>query len=429
MSAKFETVEKNKVVITVDVAPENFEAGIKRSFEKNKGKFKINGFRNGKAPRKMVEQIYGISAFYDDALNFVIPREYDAAVKELGLNPVSDPEYDLVEIESNTKLVFTATVYTKPEVILGDYKGLEIKKESAEVTDEDVDNDLKKQAEDDFRLVSVDGRPAAQGDTVVIDYEGSIDGELFEGGADENHNLEIGSNSFIPGFEEQIIGHNIGEEFVIDVNFPEDYHAEELKGKAAQFKINLHDIKIKEIPEINDDFAAEKSEFETLDEYKADIKKKLAEKKEKEVKNSYENQLVEKAAENAQIDIPECMIDNAVENTLRNYERQISNYGIKFEDYLKMTGSDIETIKADIRPGAEKNVRYELVLEAIADAEQLKPTDEQLQERFAEMAKQYGMKDEDIADKLNDEMKEYLSMDMKPALAVDFLVANASYVD
>ena len=429
MSAKYEVSEKNKVLITVDVEPEKFEAALNRSFERNRKKFKIRGFRDGKAPRKMVEQVYGIGAFYDGAFQHLVPQEYEAAVKELNLVPVSEPDYSIVEVEGNSKLVFTASVFVKPEVKLGEYKGIEIKRIPTDVTDEDVDAELKRLAEEDYRLEPVEGRPAQNGDKVLIYYAGSVDGVAFEGGTAEGQNLELGSGSFIPGFEDQIVGHEVGDEFVVNVTFPEEYHAEELAGKAAEFKVTLHDIKEKIIPEINDDFAAEKSDFETLAEYREDLKKKLAEKKEKEAKSSTENELIAKAAENAEIDIPECMFDNAVENMLENYRRQISNYGIKFEDYLKMTGNDIESVREQIRPNAERQVREQLVLEAIADTENLKATDAQIEERLREMAAMYKVEYDEMVKNLSDESKEFVASDLKPMLAIDFLVENAKYVD
>ena len=429
MSAKYEVTEKNKVLITVDVEPEKFEAALNRSFERNRKKFKIKGFRDGKAPRKMVEQVYGIGAFYDGAFQHLVPQEYEAAVKELNIVPVSEPDYSIVEVEGNSKLVFTASVFVKPEVKLGEYKGIEIKRISTEVTDGDVDAELKRLAEEDYRLEPVEGRPAKDGDSVLIDYAGAVDGVAFEGGTAEGQNLVLGSGSFIPGFEDQIVGHNVGDEFVVNVTFPEEYHAADLAGKAAEFKVVLHDIKEKVIPEINDDFAAEKSEFETLAEYREDLKKKLAEKKEKDAKRDTENELIAKAAENAEIDIPECMFDNAVENMLENYRRQISNYGIKFEDYLKMTGNDIESVKEQIRPNAERQVREQLVLEAIAETENLKASDEQIEERLKEMATMYKADYDEMAKNLSDESKEFIASDLKPMLAIDFLVANAKYVD
>ncbi len=429
MSAKYEVTEKNKVLITVDVDPANFEAALEKSFQRNKKKFKINGYRDGKAPRKLVERMYGIGALYDSAFNILIPKEYDAAVKELGLKPVSDPEYAVTEVEENTKLVFTAAVFVEPEVKLGDYKGIEVKKISTEVTDEDVDAELKRLAEEDYRMESVEGRAAQSGDTVIIDYKGTVDGVAFEGGSADNQNLVLGSGQFIPGFEDQVIGHNIGDEFVVSVTFPEDYHAKDLAGKAAEFAVTLHDIKVKVIPEIDDNFAVEKSEFETLAEYKKDLAVKLGEKKEKDAKVSYENQIIEKACENAEVDIPAVMIDNAEKNIIESYRRQLSNYGIKLEDYLAMSGQTMEGMKESIRPNAEKQVREELVLNAIAAAEDLKPTEEQTEAHLKEMAEAYKMDFEELKSQLSDELKTFIQNDMKPKLAIDFIVANAVYTE
>lgn len=426
MSAKIENIEKNKVLITIDVEPEKFEKGLAKSFNKNKNKFQIKGFRAGKAPRKMVEQVYGIGSLYNDAFQYVLPDEYYAAVREFNLSPVSEPEYDITEVEGNTKLSFTATVYVKPEVKLGEYKGITLEKINEEATDEDVENELKKLAEDDFRLVTKDG-PAANGDTVVIDYKGTVDGVEFEGGSAENYNLVLGSNSFIPGFEDQLVGAKADDDVNVNVTFPTEYHAKELAGKAAVFACKVHEVKVKEIPEINDDFAAEKSEFDTLDEYKADLKKKIIERKAQAAKNEYETKAIEAAAKNAKVDIPECMFDNAVDQMIANYERQISQYGIKFDDYLKMTGMTIDALRTETRPRAEQIVKEQLVLEAIADAEKLQANDDQINERLEAMAKQYGVEADKLKENLNDEFKAELSAEMKPQLAIDFLVANAVF--
>lgn len=429
MSAKFEVVDKNKVKITVEVAPDVFEAGLKRSFERNKKKFKVKGFRDGKAPRKMVEQIYGIGALYDDAFYYVLPAEYDAAVKELCLSPVDEPKYDITEVDGNSKLVFTAEVYVKPEVILGQYKGIEVKKADASVSDEDVENELKRLAEEDYRLVTVEDRPAQSGDTVDIDFKGFIDGEPFEGGEAENYALELGSGSFIPGFEDQLIGTAAGDEVKVNVTFPDDYHAENLAGKPVVFDVTVHNVKCREIPEINDDFAAEKSNFETLDEYKADLRAKLAEQKEKSAKSAVENEAVEKAALNAELDVPECMIERRIDAQIRRYEQMISQQGIPFEQYLQMTGSTMESIREQIRPGAEKAVKESLVLEAVAKAEGLKASDEQIDARIKEMAVQYGAEPDDFMKQVSDIDRQYIGEDMLIELAVDFLVENAAFVD
>ena len=429
MSASFETIEKNKVKITVEVAPEKFDAAIKRSFERNKKRFKVNGFRDGKAPQKMVEQIYGVGVLYDDAFYYVLPTAYDEAVKELALSPVDEPKYDITEVEGHSKLVFTAEVYVKPEVVLGEYKGLELKKIDTAVTDEDVENELKKLAEEDYRMVTVEDRPAQLGDTVDIDFKGLLDGEAFEGGTAENYSLELGSGSFIPGFEDQLVGAAAGDEVKVNVTFPEDYHAENLAGKPVVFEVTVHSVKTKEIPEINDDFAAEKSNFETLDEYKADLRAKLAETKEKSAKAATENEAIEKAAANAEVDIPACMIERRIDSQVNRFNQMLSQQGIPFDQYLQMTGTTLEGMREQIRPNAEKSVKESLVLEAIANAEGLKATDEQIDAKIAEMAKQYGAEPEDFMKQVSDLDREYIGEDLRFELASDFIVANAVFVE
>ena len=429
MSAKFEVVEKNLVKITVEVAPEKFEEGLKKSFERNKKRFKIKGFRDGKAPRKMVEQVYGIGVLYDDAFYYVLPAEYDAAVKELGIEPVDEPKYDITEVEGNSKLTFTAEVYVKPEVVLGQYKGLELKKVDTSVSDEDVENELKRLAEEDYRMVTVEDRPAQLGDTVDIDFAGYLDGVAFEGGTAENHSLELGSGQFIPGFEDQLVGTAAGDEVKVNVTFPEDYHAEELAGKPVVFEVKVHAVKTKEYPEINDDFAAEKSNFDTLDEYKADLRTKMEESREKNAKVAAENEAVEKAVENAEMDVPACMIERRIDSQVRRYEQMLAQNGIPFDKYLEMTGTSIETMREQLRPECEKSVKAVLVLEAVAKAEEIKATDEQIDAKIAEMAVQYGAAPEDFAKQINDVDRQYIGEDLAVELAAKLLVENAVYVD
>ena len=429
MNAKFEVVEKNLVKITVEVEPEKFEAGLKKSFERNKKKFKVKGFRDGKAPRKMVEQIYGIGVLYDDAFYYVLPAEYDEAVKELGIEPVDEPKFDITEVEGNSKLTFTAEVYVKPEVTLGQYKGLELKKIDTTVSDEDVENELKRLAAEDYRMVAVEDRPAQLGDTVDIDYAGYLDGVAFEGGTAENYSLELGSGQFIPGFEDQLVGSAAGDEVKVNVTFPEEYHAENLAGKPVVFEVKVHAVKTKEIPEINDDFAAEKSNFDTLDEYKADIKTKLAENREKSAKVTTENEAVDKAVANAEMDVPECMIERRIDSQVRRYEQMLAQNGIPFDKYLEMTGSDIQTMRDQLRPECEKSVKAVLVLEAIVKAEGIKATDAQIDEKINEMAAQYGAKPEDFAKQINDVDRQYIGEDLAVELAAKLLVETAVYVD
>lgn len=427
MSASFETIEKNKVKITVEVAPEKFDEAIRRSFERNKKRLKVNGFRDGKAPQKIVEQIYGVGALYDDAFYYVLPASYNEAVKELALTPVDDPKYDIVEVEGHSKLIFTAEVYVKPEVILGEYKGLTLKKINTVVTDEDVEKELQKMAEEDYRMVTVEDRPAQLGDTVVIDYNGLLDGNAFEGGTAENYSLELGSGSFIPGFEDQLVGVAAGDEVKVNVTFPEDYHAEDLAGKPVVFEVTVHSVKAKEIPEINDDFAAEKSDFSTLEEYKADLHARMAKARVNVAKTENENEAVEKAAENAETEIPECMIEHRIDSQVRRFEQMLSQQGIPFDRYMQMTGTTVEQMREELRPNAEKSVKVSLVLEAIADKEALKATDEQIDAKIEEMAKQYGADPEEYKKQVSEIEREYIGEDLRFELATDFIVANAVF--
>lgn len=425
MKAKFETIEKNLIKIEVEVDADKFEEGLAYSFKKNAKNFKINGFRPGKAPRKMVEQVYGEGVLYDDALNYVLPGEYYAAVKELEVEPVDEPKYDILEIGKG-KLVFTAEVYVKPEVVLGEYKGLEIKAVSGEVTDEDIDAEIKKVAESNARMVNVEDRTAEMGDTLDIDFKGLLDGEPFDGGTAEGHSLTLGSGQFIPGFEEQLVGAGTGDEVNVNVTFPEDYHAEELKGKAVVFEVKVNGIKTRELPEINDEFASDVSEFETLDEYKADLKAKLSEKKAADAKQAMENEVIEKAAANAEIDVPECMVERKIDSMLERYKNMVAQQiGIPFEQYIAMCGLTIEGMRADMRENAEKNVKESLVLEAIAKAEDIKAADEQIDAKVAELAEQYKMSADELKERMTDSDRAYFADEIAVELTIAFLLDSA----
>ncbi|MBE7065452.1 MAG: trigger factor [Ruminococcaceae bacterium] len=425
MKAKFETIDKNLVKIEVEVAPEKFEEGLAYSFKKNAKNFNVKGFRPGKAPRKMVEQVYGEGVLYDDALNYVLPGEYYDAVKELGLEPVDEPKYDILKIGKD-ELVFTAEVYVKPEVVLGDYKGLEIKNVSADVTDEDIEAELKKVAESNARMVNVEDRTAVLGDTLDIDFKGLLDGEAFEGGTAEGHSLTLGSGQFIPGFEDQLVGAGVGDEINVNVTFPDDYHAEELKGKPVVFEVKVNGIKTRELPEINDDFASDVSEFETLDEYKADLKAKMAEKKATESKQAMENEVIEKATANATIEVPKCMVERKIDTMIERYKNMVAQQvGIPFEQYVSMCGLTIEGMRNDLREGAEKNVRESLVLEAIAKAEDIKATDEQIDAKLAELAEQYKMSLDELKERVTDTDRDYFGDEIAVELTIAFLLDSA----
>ena len=428
MSLQVEKLEKNMAKLTVEVPAEQFEAALKTSFQKNKNRFNIPGFRKGKAPQAMVEKMYGVGVLYEDAVDEAINNTYADAMKESGLDIVSRPEISIEQVEKGKAMIYTALVAVKPEVTLGEYKGVEVSKAKPEVTEADVEAELKKVQEQNSRLVTVEDRPVADGDQTVIDFEGFVDGTPFEGGKAEAYPLTIGSHSFIEGFEEQLIGKNIGEETEVNVTFPEQYHAKELAGKPAVFKVTIHEIKVKELPELNDEFAGEVSEFETLDAYKADIQAKLAEKKQQEATTENENNVVEKVVENASMEIPEAMIEEQVREMINDYARRMQSQGITMDQYMQFTGMTMEGLKEQMRPQAERRIRTRLVLEAVVAAENIQVTDEAVEAEVAKMAEAYKME----ADKIKSIMGEHGISQMKEDLAVqeavDFLVAEAKLV-
>ena len=373
MSLQVEKLEKNMAKLTVEVPAEQFEAALKTSYNKNKNKFNIPGFRKGKAPQAMIEKMYGVGVFYEDAVDEAINASYPDAAKESGLEIVSRPEISIEQVEKGKSFIYVATVATKPEVTLGEYKGIEVEKAKPEVTDADVEAELKKVQEQNSRLVSVEDRAVADGDQTVIDFEGFVDGKAFEGGKAEDYTLVIGSHSFIDTFEDQLIGKNIGEDVEVNVTFPAEYHAAELAGKPATFKVKIKEIKMKELPELNDEFASEVSEFETLDAYKEDVKNKLAETKQAQATAENENNVVQKVVDNAQMDIPAPMVDEQVRNMIEDYARRLQSQGISFDQYLQFTGSTIEQLQEQMRPQAELRLRTRLVLEAVVAAEKIEP--------------------------------------------------------
>ena len=353
MSLQVEKLEKNMAKLTVEVPAEQFEKAIKKAFNKNKNRFNIPGFRKGKAPQAMIEKMYGVGVFYEDAADEAINETYADAMKESELDIVSRPAISIEQIEKGQPFIYTATVAVKPEVTLGEYKGLEVEKADMTVKAEDIEAELKKVQEQNARLLTVEDRPVADGDQVVIDFDGYVDGKAFDGGKAEDYSLTIGSHSFIDTFEEQLIGKNIGEECEVNVTFPAEYHAAELANKPATFKVTVKEIKVKEIPELNDEFAGEVSEFETLDEYKKDIEAKLSEKKQKEAATENENRVVEKVVAGATMEIPEPMIDGQVENMLQDTARRMQSQGLNLELYLKYTGMTLDQMKEQMRPQAE----------------------------------------------------------------------------
>lgn len=428
MSLQVEKLEKNMAKLTVEVPAEQFEAALKTSYNKNKNKFNIPGFRKGKAPQAMIEKMYGVGVFYEDAVDEAINASYPDAAKESGLEIVSRPEISIEQVEKGKSFIYVATVATKPEVTLGEYKGIEVEKAKPEVTDADVEAELKKVQEQNSRLVSVADRAVADGDQTVIDFEGFVDGKAFEGGKADDYTLVIGSHSFIDTFEDQLIGKNIGEDVEVNVTFPAEYHAAELAGKPATFKVKIKEIKMKELPELNDEFASEVSEFETLDAYKEDVKNKLAETKQAQATAENENNVVQKVVDNAQMDIPAPMVDEQVRNMIEDYARRLQSQGISFDQYLQFTGSTIEQLQEQMRPQAELRLRTRLVLEAVVAAEKIEPSDELVEAEIKKMSENYKMDAEQIKTIMGEAGMAQMKADMAVQEAVDFLVAEAKLV-
>ena len=424
MSVQIEMLEKNMAKLTIDVPAEEFEKAITRAYNKNKGKISVPGFRKGHVPQKMIEKMYGEGIFFEDAANDVMPGAYEAAVNESGLDIVSRPKVDVTQIEKGKDFIFTAEVAVKPEATLGEYKGIEVEKAVVEVTDEEVDAEIKKAQEQNSREVVVEGE-AKDGDTVVIDYEGSVDGVKFEGGAAENHPLVLGSKSFIPGFEEQLVGVKAGEEKDVVVTFPEEYHAKELAGKEAVFKCKVHEVKTKEYPEVDDEFAQDVSEFDTLAEYKEDIKKNLLAKKEEAAKNEKRQKVMDKIIENATMEIPEPMVETQAENMIDEYAQRLSYQGLSMEQYLMFSGMDAQKFADDLKPQAVKRIETRLVLEAIAKAEDITASEEDFKAELEKMAGMYQMETEQLEKIIQGAQKDQMMDDIAVQKAVDFLVGEA----
>ena len=425
MSVQVEKLEKNMAKLTVEVSAEDFKAAIKKAFNKNKNSFAIPGFRKGKAPQAMIEKMYGEGVFYEDAADEAINASYAEAMKESGLDIVSRPEVTIEKIGKDEPFVYSALVAVKPEVTLGQYKGVEVEKADASVSAEDVEAELKKVQEQNARLLTVEDRGVEDGDQTVIDFEGFVDGKGFEGGKAEDYPLTIGSHSFIDTFEEQLIGKKIGEECEVNVTFPTEYHAADLAGKPATFKVTVKEIKVKELPELNDEFASEVSEFDTLDEYKKDVEKKLAEKKEIEANSKNEDAVVAKVVENATMEIPDKMIDAQAENMVQDMARRMQSQGLSLDMYLKYTGMTVEQMKEQARPDAEKRIRTRLVLEAVAKAENIQISDEKVDEEVAKMAEAYKMEVEKLKSYMSESDVKQMKEDLAVQQAVDLLVAEA----
>ena len=425
MSVQVEKLEKNMAKLTVEVSAEDFKAAIKKAFNKNKNRFAIPGFRKGKAPQAMIEKMYGEGVFYEDAADEAINASYAEAMKESGLDIVSRPEVTIEKIGKDEPFVYSALVAVKPEVTLGQYKGVEVEKADASVSADDVEAELKKVQEQNARLLTVEDRGVEDGDQTVIDFEGFVDGKGFEGGKAEDYPLTIGSHSFIDTFEEQLIGKKIGEECEVNVTFPTEYHAADLAGKPATFKVTVKEIKVKELPELNDEFASEVSEFDTLDEYKKDVEKKLVEKKEIEAYSKNEDAVVAKVVENATMEIPDKMIDAQAENMVQDMARRMQSQGLSLDMYLKYTGMTVEQMKEQARPDAEKRIRTRLVLEAVAKAENIQISDEKVDEEVAKMAEAYKMEVEKLKSYMSESDVKQMKEDLAVQQAVDLLVAEA----
>ena len=424
MSVKVENTEnKNEVKLTFNIEAEKFEEAMKKVYAKTAKYFNIPGFRKGKAPMQLVERQYGAAIFYEDAFNELVPDIYDEAIKENKIEAVSRPNIDIVQMEKGKELIFTATVETKPEVELGKYKGIEIKKIEYNTTDKDIEHELGHMAERNSRLVSIEDRPVEKGDITTIDFVGSIDGVEFEGGKAENHELEIGSNTFIPGFEDQIIGMKIDEEKDIKVKFPEDYFSKDLAGKDAVFKVTLHEIKKKELPKIDDEFAKDVSEFDTLDELKNSIKEKLDTENTEKAKYETEEEAIKVVCDNTKLDIPNGMIELEIDNMVKDMENRLSYQGLNLNQYLQIMGKTEKEIRDSYKEQAERNIKSRLVLEAIVKAEKIEVTPEEVDDKIKEMAKQYGRKEDELL--ANEQLKEYIEGNLKTEKAIDFIVKNA----
>ncbi len=425
MSLQVEKLEKNMAKLTIEVPASELEKALQSAYMKQKNKISLPGFRKGKVPRQMIEKMYGAEIFYDDAANALIPKAYADAYDECELDIVSRPEIDVVQIEKGQDFIFTATVATKPEVTLGEYKGLEVDKVSTRVTQKEVDAKIQEEAEKNARTITVEDRAVQDGDEVVLDFEGFVDGVAFEGGKGENYPLTIGSGSFIPGFEEQLVGAEAEKEVEVKVTFPEDYHAEDLKGKEAVFKCTVHEIKAKELPEIDDEFAAEVSEFDTLEEYKADVKAKIKEQKAAEGKAKQEDQVVEQAVKNATYELPEAMVETQAEQMANDFAQRMQSQGLTMEQYFQFTGTTAEQMMEDLKPQAVKRIETRLVLEAIAKAENIEISDEKLDEEIGKMAEAYKMEADKLKEFMGENEKKQMKEDMAVQEAITFLVDNA----
>ena len=428
MSFTVEQLENNRAKLTITVPAEDFGKALVAAYNKQKGKINISGFRKGKVPMAIIEKMYGPEIFYDEAANKVINETYPEAYDECELDIVSRPEIDVTQIEKGKDFIYTATVDLKPEVKLGTYKGIEVEKVDTTVSGLEVDEEIDRVRRQNARKIDVTDRAAKDGDITNIDFEGFVDGEAFEGGKGENYTLKLGSKSFIPGFEDQIVGHEIGEEFDVNVTFPEDYHSEDLKGKAAVFKCKLNSLQEEQLPELDDEYVSDISDVETVDEYKDSIRKQLEEKKEKQAKTKIENAAIEKLMETSEMDIPASMIEGQQESMLNEFKQQLSMQGMSFDMYSQYTGLNEETMLEQVKPEAEKRVKSRLVLEAVSKAENIEVSDEDVDKKLEEMAAMYGIEADKFKGYIGDKEKESIKKDIAVEKAADFIVANIKEV-
>ncbi len=428
MTLQVEKLEKNMAKLTVEVSAEQFVECIQTAYKKTKNRFALPGFRKGKAPLNMIEKMYGVEVFYETAADEAINETYAEAMKESALEIVSRPEVEIVQIEKGKPFIYVATVAVKPEVTLGEYKGVEVEKASEEVTDAEVSAELIRIQDQNSRIITIEDRGVEDGDQTVIDFKGMIDGAAFEGGEAEDYSLTIGSHSFIDTFEEQLIGKNVGETCEVNVTFPTEYHAKNLAGKPAVFEVTIKEIKHKELPELNDEFASEVSEFETLDEYKADLKKNLEERKKKEAVTLNEDKVVEAVVANASMDIPEPMLKAQAESMIQENARRMQSQGISLDQYMQYTGMTMDMLRDQMKPQAERRIKTRLVLEAVAEAEKIEVTEEQMDEELKKMADAYKMEVDKLKEYMGDFEKEQMKKDLAVQAAVDFLVAEAKLV-
>jgi len=427
MSSKVEKIENNTATLEIEVSSEQFEKGVNRAYKKNAGRFNIPGFRKGRAPRFIIERHYGEGIFYEDAINEVCPKAYEDAVEKHSLQPVDRPEIDIVQIEKGKPFIFKAVVTVKPEVTLGEYDGIEVEKKEYPVTDEDVEKELDNMRESGARMVTVEDRAAKKDDMVIIDYKGFVDGEQFEGGSAENQSLVLGSGHFIEGFEDQLIGAKAGDSVTVKVKFPEDYQAEHLAGKDAEFQVEVREIKEKELPDLDDEFAKDVSELDTLEELKKDIREKLEEKAQQRAKNELENEVIKKAAELTEVDIPDVMIEKQIDTMIRDFEIQLMYQGLKLDDYLKHMGNSKDDLRNNLRKDAKEKVKTQLMLEKISEAEGITETEEELDHEIEKLAKQYKQEDEDKFKKsLGEDELNYIKESIIIRKTAELLVEKAS---